>query len=105
MQHLVSYSIDSGFHGTVAPVRDHEALYDIVYDRTYLSGWLEDKNGDLRTMDDITAEELVEIYQQVTMHEYVVLVDSYEAVINLSDNELYQSRLIKPFIEHNQGRV
>ncbi len=100
MKFLVSFSLDP-FYGEVSPIADKQALYTKVYDRTYLLGHLEGDKGVLRTENDFSENELLDIFKSVKGADSIHLVDSIEELRALSDDKKFQDRLVTPFVNHH----
>ncbi|NOI32011.1 hypothetical protein [Vibrio coralliilyticus] len=101
MRYLAHFTVEGGFYGDLSPIRTHKDLFDCVYDRVKFLELLDDNNGIEKDPSDFTEEQLLEIYKNVSMREFIELLDNFEDVRALSDHPRYQ-KLCNDFAEFHQ---
>ncbi|ELA9367544.1 hypothetical protein QUN99_003434 [Vibrio parahaemolyticus] len=88
---------ENPFYGEMYSIKSKKDLYQIVYDRTYLIGSLNDFKGQLRDEDCFREDELIDIYREARWAKEVHLVNSLDELQALSDHPRYQ-RMFAEFI-------
>ncbi|EGR4421466.1 hypothetical protein ACPFUC_001891 [Vibrio cholerae] len=92
MKYLVAFDEDP-FEGKIWRISSNKDLYQIVHDRTYLLGHLNDNNGKLLSEEHFTEEQLLEIYRQVSWADQIHLVNTLDDLRSLSTHPRYQTML------------
>ncbi|NYU23779.1 hypothetical protein [Vibrio parahaemolyticus] len=90
------------FFGELSPIHSVEDLFKQVKNRVGLLNLLEDEQGNPRSSESFSEQELLDIYKNLSRHDEIHLVSSIEELKKLSDDDKFQ-KLVEQFIDHHKA--